>query len=95
MNTILYVGEHSCTHKVQWHSHEEWELMYCTSGEGAFQLQDGVRVHALQVRLPDGDSRIFYLNASKAEFLPAREAALTEFFPKRSRLCQDGRQAEL
>lgn len=34
------------------------------------QLQDGVHVHAVQVRLEDGDSRIFYLNASKAEFLP-------------------------
>ena len=45
MNTILYVGEHLCTNKVQWHSHEEWELVYCTSGEGAFQLQDGVQIN--------------------------------------------------
>ena len=35
------------------------------------QLQDGVRVHALQVRLADGDTRIFYLNASKAAGFPA------------------------
>lgn len=29
------------------------------------QMQDGVRVYALQVRLQDGESRIFYLNISK------------------------------
>lgn len=34
------------------------------------ELQDGVRVHALQVKLADGDSRIYYINASKIEFLP-------------------------
>lgn len=35
------------------------------------QLQDGVRVRSLQVRLCDGgESRIFYVNASKTEFLP-------------------------
>lgn len=31
------------------------------------QMQDGVRVYALQVRLKDGESRIFYLNTSKAK----------------------------
>ena len=36
------------------------------------QMQDGVRVHALHVRLAeDGDSRILYVNAAKAYMLPA------------------------
>lgn len=35
------------------------------------QLQDGVHVHALHVRLKEGsDSRIFYVNVSKAALLP-------------------------
>lgn len=34
------------------------------------QVQDGARVRALHVRLCDGGSRIFYLNASKVDFLP-------------------------
>jgi len=35
------------------------------------QMQDGVQVYALHVRLMEGgDSRIFYLNASKKELLP-------------------------
>ena len=38
----------------------------------AVELQDGVRVRTLEVRLcPDGDTRIFYLNASKAAQYPA------------------------
>ena len=36
------------------------------------QMQDGVRVYALHVRLlADGDSRIFYVNVSKSGCLPA------------------------
>ncbi len=41
MNTILFVGEHSRTYEVLWHSHEEWELVYCTSGEGNFEFENG------------------------------------------------------
>ena len=51
--------------------------------DDGLQLQDGVKVHALQVRLPDGDSRIYYLNASKLDFLPEME--------KRIRLVSYGR----
>lgn len=41
------------------------------------QLQDGVRVHALHVRLKEGgDSRIFYVNASKIALLPSMGAAV-------------------
>lgn len=42
MNTILYVGEHARTFDVRWHSHEHWELIYCTGGEGAFRLENGL-----------------------------------------------------
>lgn len=41
MNTILYVGEHAKTFDVRWHSHEHWELIYCTGGEGAFRVENG------------------------------------------------------
>jgi hypothetical protein len=41
MNTILFVGEHSRTYDVQWHSHEEWEFVYCTGGGGIFQFENG------------------------------------------------------
>ena len=41
MNMIFFVGEHSRTFDVQWHSHEEWEFVYCTGGEGVFQFENG------------------------------------------------------
>ncbi|MBR2890537.1 MAG: helix-turn-helix transcriptional regulator [Oscillospiraceae bacterium] len=45
MNTILYVGEHSRTYDVQWHEHAEWELVYCTGGEGTFQFENGTTMN--------------------------------------------------
>ena len=41
MNTILFVGEHTRTFDVQWHSHDHWELVYCTGGDGAFKFENG------------------------------------------------------
>ena len=41
MNTILFVGEHPKTNDVRNHFHEHWELVYCTSGEGAFRFESG------------------------------------------------------
>lgn len=41
MNTIAFVGEHPKSFDVKWHTHETWELIYCTSGQGAFRFQDG------------------------------------------------------
>lgn len=38
--------------------------------EEEIRIQDGVRVRELHVRTPEGDSRILYVNASKAELLP-------------------------
>lgn len=42
MNTILFVGEHPKTYDVRWHTHEHWELVYCTSGKGAFRFANGM-----------------------------------------------------
>ena len=41
MNTILFVGEHPKTYDVRWHTHEHWELVYCTSGQGSFRFENG------------------------------------------------------
>lgn len=44
MNAIVFVGEHPKTFDVKWHSHETWELIYCTSGHGSFRFQNGVTI---------------------------------------------------
>lgn len=41
MNTILFVGEHPRAFDVRRHTHEHWELVYCTSGEGVFRFSNG------------------------------------------------------
>lgn len=44
MNNILFAGEHSRTYKVQWHSHDYWELVYCTGGQGVFSFENGATI---------------------------------------------------
>lgn len=41
MNTIIFVGEHPENSDAKWHSHETWELVYCTSGRGVFRFREG------------------------------------------------------
>ncbi len=49
MSNILFVGEHCCpTYQVQWHSHDYWELVYCTDGEGTFQFENGATIRYQQ-----------------------------------------------
>ena len=44
MNTIIFVGERPTTSDVKWHTHETWELVYCTSGGGAVRFPDGQNI---------------------------------------------------
>ncbi len=48
MNTILYVGEHPRTYDVRWHSHDHWEMVYCTGGEGTFRFENGLAINYRQ-----------------------------------------------
>ncbi len=41
MNKILFIGEHYKTYDVQWHSHDQWELVCCTGGSGTFLFESG------------------------------------------------------
>ena len=45
MNTIHFVGELSRTFDVRWHSHDYWELVYCTGGNGSFRFENGLTVN--------------------------------------------------
>ncbi len=42
MNSIIYAGKHLITFSTKHHSHSEWELVYCTSGQGQFEFGDKV-----------------------------------------------------
>lgn len=41
MNNIVYVGKNLITFSMHRHSHESWELVYCTGGSGQFVFDDG------------------------------------------------------
>lgn len=40
MNNINYVGRHLRTYSVLQHSHDDWELVYCTSGQGEYVFEN-------------------------------------------------------
>lgn len=40
MNNITYVGKNLITFSMHLHSHENWELIYCTGGGGEFVFDD-------------------------------------------------------
>ncbi len=42
MNSIVYAGKHLITFSTKQHSHTEWELVYCTSGQGQFEFKETV-----------------------------------------------------
>lgn len=44
MNAIQFVGEHTSSFEVRQHRHSSWEFVYCTSGQGCFEFEDGTRI---------------------------------------------------
>jgi len=84
MNTILFVGEHPKTFDVKWHTHETWELVYCTSGEGAFRFRDGrvIPYHAGEiVVIPPQE---IHANSSEDGFTNIHMNLLEPSFPYKS-----------
>ncbi len=47
MNSIVYAGKHLITFSTKQHCHPEWELVYCTSGEGQFEFQDKILTYGV------------------------------------------------
>ena len=84
MNSIVFVGEHPKTFDVRWHTHENWELIYCTSGQGAFRFQDGriMPYHAGEiVAIPPKE---VHANSSEEGFTNIHLNILEPSFPYRS-----------
>lgn len=89
MNNILYVGEHARTFDVRWHSHEHWELIYCTGGEGTVRLEKGpvIGYHAGQtVAIPPG---AVHMNTSAKGFTNLHLTLEAPAFPFKTAFCVD------
>ena len=44
MNDIVYVAKHFHSYDVAQHFHENWELVYCTGGNGVFTFEDNSKI---------------------------------------------------
>lgn len=84
MNTILFVGEHSKTYDVQWHSHDHWELVYCTGGEGTFQFGSGTLLHYREGDAVAIPPRERHTNVSQDGFTNIHVRMADPSFPYRS-----------
>lgn len=67
MNSIVYVGRHMTTFTTKQHYHDEWELIYCTGGQGQFEFED------LTLKYGSGDiviipPRVVHVNNSEEGF---------------------------
>lgn len=84
VNTILFVGEHPRTYDVRWHNHEHWELVYCTSGEGAFKFENGAVINYREgeaVAIPPHE---LHANTSQGGFTNIHLTLKSPTFPFRS-----------
>lgn len=84
MNNILFVGEHARTYDVQWHSHDYWELVYCTGGYGTFEFKNGTIIKYREgeaVAIPPGE---LHSNASSEGFTNIHLTMEAPSFPHRA-----------
>lgn len=57
-NPSLRAEEHDRAQDGHWHSHEQWELVYCVSGEGTYHLDSGAALpyrSGRAVAIPTGE----------------------------------------
>ncbi len=84
MNNIEFVGEHAITYEVRWHTHDLWELVYCTEGEGCFCFENGSEVPYREgdtVAIPPNE---VHCNASQGGFTNIHIRVSDPSFPYKS-----------
>lgn len=84
MNSILFVGERPRSYDVQWHSHDHWELVYCTSGQGAFKFENGTIMNYREGEAVAIPPRELHANSSKEGFSNLHITMADPTFPYRS-----------
>ena len=84
MNTIIFIGEHSKTHDVRWHTHDHWELIYCTSGQGCFSLENGATINYREGEVVVIPPRERHANSSQEGFTNIHLTMADPSFPYRT-----------
>ncbi len=89
MNTILYVGEHSRTYDVRWHSHDHWEMVYCTGGDGTFRFENGLAISYQQGQVVAIPPKEIHTNSGPGGFTNIHLTMDAPTFPYKSAFMVD------
>lgn len=89
MNTIHFVGELSRGMDVRWHCHDEWELVYCTAGEGCFRFENGLTVQYHQGEAVAIPPKELHMNSSTGGFSNIYLTMDTPAFPYKTAFMVD------
>ncbi len=84
MNRILFVGEHPKIYDVRWHTHEHWELVYCTGGKGAFRFENGTVMNYQAGEIVAIPPREVHANTSTEGFTNIHITMEEPYFPYKS-----------
>lgn len=84
VNTILFVGEHPKTFDVRKHAHEHWELVFCTSGSGSFQFENGIVINYREGDMVGIPPREVHANSSTDGFTNIHITMAEPSFPYRT-----------
>ncbi len=84
MNNIVFVGEHAVTFEVRWHTHDYWELVYCTSGGGTFQFENGTVLPYREGDMVAIPAREMHANCSQEGFTNIHMRMADPSFPYKS-----------
>lgn len=95
MNNIRYVGECIKTFDVDWHTHEYWELVYCTHGEGVFSFEDGMTIRYQQGEAVAIPPHVRHTNTSEQGFTDIYITMEDPVFPYRSAFRVDDDECNL
>jgi len=87
VNTICFVGEHSKTFDVRWHSHRTWELVYCTGGQGEFCFKDRSRLAYASGHMVAIPPEVEHCKESEGGFTNIHVHMDTPSFSKQSAFC--------
>lgn len=68
MSQIVSSGKHSRIYNVQLHKHDEWEFVYCTSGNGTFIFRDYDKVDYEKGDVVSIPPNVYHINNSDIGF---------------------------
>lgn len=67
MNSIVYAGRNTAFFTCKHHSHEEWEMVYCTEGQGRFEFE-GHTLHYSAGELVMIPPRVLHTNICSEDY---------------------------